>query len=77
MRTTLDIADDVLAAAKEMAAQEETSVGQVISRLARRALIGADVSTLRQSAAGFPTLPRRGTIVTNEHVNEIREIDGI
>ena len=38
MRTTLAIDDDVLAAAKELAAAERKSVGEVISALARRAL---------------------------------------
>ncbi|MFT4103291.1 MAG: CopG family transcriptional regulator [Burkholderiaceae bacterium] len=37
MRTTLDIADDVLFAAKELARREKKSLGQVISELARRA----------------------------------------
>ena len=77
MRTTLDIADDVLAAVKELAAQEKSSAGEVLSRLARRALISADGSSLGRSVVGLPTLPRRGTLVTNEHVNEIREIEGI
>jgi hypothetical protein len=36
MRTTLAIDDDVLAAAKEMAAFERKSVGAVFSALARR-----------------------------------------
>ena len=37
MRTTLDIADDVLFAAKELARREKKPLGQVISELARRA----------------------------------------
>ena len=41
MRTTLDIADDVLFAAKEMARHEKKPVGQVISELARRAFAHA------------------------------------
>ena len=77
MRTTLDVADDVLAVAKELAAQEKSSVGEVPSRLAQRALVSADASTPGRSAAGLPTLSRRGTVVTNEHVNEIRDIEGI
>jgi hypothetical protein len=36
MRTTLDIADDVLFAAKEVARREKKSLGQIISDLARR-----------------------------------------
>ena len=38
MRTTLDIDDDVLQAAKEQARRENKPVGQVISELARAAL---------------------------------------
>jgi hypothetical protein len=38
MRTTLDIDDDVLTAAKERAAGEKTTTGKVISNLARQAL---------------------------------------
>ena len=35
MRTTLDIDDDVLRAAKELAQRERVSAGQVVSRLLR------------------------------------------
>ncbi len=38
MRTTLAIDDDVLAAAKGLAARQHKSVGEVISILARQAL---------------------------------------
>ena len=38
MRTTLDIADDVLHAAKERAGREHKTTGEVISDLARSAL---------------------------------------
>ena len=37
MRTTLDIADDVLFAAQEIAQREKKTLGHVISELARRA----------------------------------------
>ncbi|MEO8247958.1 MAG: CopG family transcriptional regulator [Burkholderiales bacterium] len=76
MRTTLDIADDVLEAAKELARREKSSAGEVLSRLARRALIGDEAPSAR-SAAGFLTLPRRGNVVTNDHVDAIRGIEGI
>jgi len=38
MRTTLDIDDDVLAAAKELARRENSSAGRIVSRLLRDAL---------------------------------------
>jgi hypothetical protein len=44
MRTTFEIDDDVLAAARELAALERRSLGSVISELARRGLMPAQVS---------------------------------
>jgi len=35
MRTTLDIADDVLMAAKDRAGRQKRSVGEILSELAR------------------------------------------
>jgi hypothetical protein len=43
LRTTLDIADDVVAAARELAGYERRSLGSVISDLARRGLTPARV----------------------------------
>lgn len=43
MRTTLDIDDDVVAAARELAACERRSLGSVISALARQGLTPARV----------------------------------
>ncbi|MGH2946140.1 MAG: antitoxin [Solirubrobacteraceae bacterium] len=46
MRTTLDIDDDVIAAARELAAGERRSLGSVVSELARRGLTPARVETV-------------------------------
>jgi hypothetical protein len=43
VRTTLDIDDDVVAAARELAACERRSLGSVISALARQGLMPARV----------------------------------
>jgi hypothetical protein len=43
MRTTLDLDEDVVAAARELAAGERRSLGSVISELARRGLTPARV----------------------------------
>ena len=40
MRTTLDIDDDVLQAAKELSAREQKSAGKLISEWARRGICG-------------------------------------
>lgn len=45
MRTTLEIDDDVVVAARELAATERRSLGSVISELARRGLTPARVDT--------------------------------
>jgi hypothetical protein len=73
MRTTLDIDDDVLAAAKERAAAQNSTAGKVISDLARQALtrrVEVDRLPVRN---GFPTLPKRGGIVTPEHIERLAE----
>ena len=53
MRTTLDIDEDVLAAARTLAAVEKASMGKVLSRLARRGL--APRRPARRK--GFPVFP--------------------
>jgi hypothetical protein len=73
MRTTLAIDDDVLAAAKEMAATERKSVGKVISALARQAM--RPTPSTRATRNGVPLLPvRLGTpCVTSELVRQLEE----
>lgn len=56
VRTTLDIDDDVLQAAKELAANRSTTAGRVLSELARQALSPKRVPRVRN---GVPLLPRR------------------
>lgn len=46
MRTTLDLDDDVVAAARELAAANRRSLGSVISELARRGLTPARVEAV-------------------------------
>ncbi|MDX1605746.1 MAG: hypothetical protein R3202_06105 [Candidatus Competibacterales bacterium] len=78
MRTTLDIDDELLAAAREIARRERQSLGQVISRLAREALAGthrADDPAPR-GAGGFRPFPSRGTPVTNEAIDQLRDEAG-
>lgn len=76
MRTTLDIEDDVLQAAKELAKQEGTTAGQVISSLVRKALStpSSKKVTVRN---GVPVLPSRGEIITMEKIQAIMDKEGI
>ena len=78
MRTTLDIADDVLQAARELAQREKKSIGEMISELVRRALMmPVERLAVREPEAlyGFRPFERRGGIVTNELIDKIREDD--
>jgi hypothetical protein len=81
MRTTLDIADDVLQAAKERARRENKTAGEVISELARAALTAptpvASKGKVNEPLAqyGIRPFPKRGGLVTNEMINRLREDD--
>jgi hypothetical protein len=84
VRTTLDIADDVLQAAKERARREKKTAGEVISDLARRALtapyssLATDAGSAREPKAVYGLRPfaRRGGVVTNELIDNLRDEDG-
>ena len=75
MRTTLDIEEDVLFAAKDLARREKKTAGQVISELARKGLAGATSSMAREPKAvyGFRPFPKEGRIVSNALINKLRE----
>jgi hypothetical protein len=76
MRTTLDIDDDVLAAAKQLAKRRSATAGEVISDLARRALTassGPDEEPRYRN--GFRLLPRTGKIITSQMVRKWLEED--
>ena len=81
MRTTLDIADDVLQAAKERARRENKTAGEVISELARSALTAAPPAAASAKASepralyGIRPFPKRGGVVTNELIDKLREDD--
>lgn len=81
MRTTLEIEDDVLLAAKELARRGGTTAGRVISDLVRQALTRPAATTansVREPAAvyGFRPFPSRGAVVTNEQVDKLRDEEG-
>ncbi len=75
MRTTLDIEEDVLFAAKDLARREKKTAGRVISELARKGLTGAAASTAGEPKAihGFRPFPKEGRIVSNALINRLRE----
>lgn len=80
MRTTLDIDNDLLAAAKEIARRERKSTGKVVSELIRKALTGSagghdkDLGVSKDAAFyGFRPFPSGGRVVTNEDIDQLRD----
>lgn len=81
MRTTLDIEEDVLLAAKELARHGGTTAGRVISKLLRQALTQPVLPTAggaSEPAAvyGFRPFSSRGSVVTNEQIDKLRDEEG-
>ncbi len=73
MRTTLNIDDEILEAAKSIARERSLSVGVVLSELARRGL-RPDTTNLRKHK-GFPVfdISRDGTVLTLDRVKRYED----
>jgi len=72
MRTTVDLEEDVLLAAKEIAKQRGNTVGQVLSDLARQALTRRTPVSKKHGLPLFPVQPDAG-VATLELVNRLRD----
>jgi hypothetical protein len=73
VRTTLDIDDDPVQVAKELAASRRTTAGRVVSDLLRKALEPTRTARVRN---GVPVLPRRppgSSRPTMKLVNALRD----
>jgi hypothetical protein len=70
MRTTLDIEDDVLLAAREISRQRGVSMGKVVSDLARQALTHQTEGATRHGMPLFP-IQRDAGLVSLELVNQL------
>ncbi len=78
MRTTLNIEDDVLIAAKELARTQNKSLGRIFSELARQALAGESGQTTPEtSSTGFRPFPARGYVVSNDQIDSLRDREGV
>ena len=82
MRTTLDIEDDVLAAAKEMASRQRLSTCQVVSRLLRQAMsgissTGGTTNDAAQALAGFQPFPSQGILITDTQIDALCDTEGV
>jgi hypothetical protein len=72
MRTTLDLDEDVLGVAKQLAVQKRVSTGKVVSDLMRQALAPKKAPRMRN---GFRLLdrPPGSKPVTMEMINQFRD----
>jgi hypothetical protein len=72
MRTTVDLEEDVLLAAKEIAKQRGSTLGQVLSDLTRQALTHRTPVSTKHGLPLFPVQPDAG-VVTLDLVNRLRD----
>ena len=73
MRTTLNIDDDVLQAAKELAAVRGLTAGRVLSDLARTALAPDRPARMRNGVPLLPPRPSGAPRPTMKLVNDLRD----
>ena len=80
----MDIDDDVLFAAKEIAAKERKTAGKILSEFFRRGIQAVDSEPARMEPGQpfefkncIPILPSRGELVTTEQIQRIMEEEGI
>ena len=74
MRTTLDLDEDVLQAAKELAEARGVTAGRIVSDLLRKAL--TPTTAVPKIRNGVPLLPRRppgSPMLTLKFINELRD----
>ena len=74
MRTTLQLDEDVLAAARALAERQGRTLGEVVSELARKGLAPAAASKTRNGIRLMPVRPdARPTSL--EDINQLRDGD--
>lgn len=79
MRTTLNLDEDALLVARQVAARERLSLGEAVSRLIRRGFASqAQAPAARERLRGrFALLPRRDEVITPQQIRDLMEREGI
>jgi hypothetical protein len=72
MRTTVDLEEDVLLAAKEIARQRGSTLGRVLSDLARQAMTRRAPVSTKHGLPLFPVQPDAG-VGTLDLINRLRD----
>ncbi len=74
MRTTLDIAEDILYAAKELAKRELKTMGQVLTEPARKGRgQSGPVADGYEEFLAFGPMPSRGRVATSELIEGLHD----
>lgn len=77
MRTTINLAEDALIAARNVAQRERMSLGDAVSELIRRGCLAQESGHTAKAQPGlrgrFALLPARDEIVTPQHVRDLLE----
>lgn len=73
VRTTLDLDDDVLQAAREIAANRGLTAGKVVSELARKGLGSTPAAAVRNGVPLMPARPESAQKRTMADVNRFRD----
>ncbi len=81
MRTTLNLQEDALIAARNVAQRERLSLGDAVSALIRRGACapdtGAAAAALPVLRGRFALLPVRDEVITPQHIRTLMEREGI
>ena len=81
MRTTINLAEDALIAARNIAQREKLSLGDAVSELIRRGTAAAGPGLQKQPRAAlrgrFALLPARDEVLTPQRVRELMEREGV
>lgn len=84
VKTTLELPDALLRRAKVAAALMDTTLKDLVTRALERELAGLPAGQIQVAQPvhvvdedGLPCLPRRGAIVTDATISQLREEQGI
>ena len=84
MRTTVNLAEDALIAAKNVARRERLSLGDAVSELIRRGAAAPErgndnaLRNVQPALQGrFALLPVRDEVITPQHIRDLMEPEGI
>jgi hypothetical protein len=74
MMATLTLSEDVFLFAKQRAATERVSIGEMVSRLIRLGIQADDrVNQQAKPQSKYGLLPTRNEVITSEHVYRLME----